>query len=155
EAERGVARFRLTDAAGNLLAEREIEMRLLARDEWGGFASMPGLVAAFVMPNDPAVAGVLKEASAVLGRLGHSTALNGYQSGDPKRAYMLVAAIWSAAASYRLAYAEPPASFEKQGQKIRRPSTMLEQGLATCLDTTLFFAATIEAAGLNSVVLLL
>lgn len=154
EAERGVARFRLTDSTGNLLAEREMDVRLLARDEWGGFVTMPGLIAAFVMPNDPAIARILKEASAILAKHGHASGLDGYQSGDPKRAYMLVAAIWSAVASYRLAYAVPPASFEKQGQKIRRPSAILEQGLGTCLDTTLLFASAIEAAGLNGAVLI-
>ena len=47
-----------------------------------------------------------------------------------------------------ITYAEPPASFGRQGQKIRLPSMVEEQGLATCLDTALFFAAAIEQAGL-------
>jgi len=153
EAERGLACFRLIDAKGDVLAEREEDIRLLARDEWGGFATMASLTAAFVTPNDPAIARILKEAADVLARHGHRTALDGYQSNDPARAYMLTAAIWSAVASYGLTYAEPPKSFERQGQKIRRPATILEQGLATCLDTTLLFAAAIEAAGLNSAVL--
>lgn len=153
EAERGIVRFSLIDADNEVLVGREYDVRLLARDEWGGFLSMPSLIAAFVMPNDPAVAKVLKEASKILGNHGHSTALDGYQSNDPRRAYMLVAAIWSAVGALRLTYAEPPKSFEKQGQKVRRPSTILDYGLATCLDTTLLFTAAVEAVGLNSAVL--
>lgn len=153
EAERGVARFRLTDIDGSVLAEREIDIRLLARDEWGGFTTMPSLIAAFVTPNDAAVARILKEAGKLLGAHGHPTALDGYQTGDSQRAYMLAAAVWSAVAGHRLTYAEPPKSFEKNGQKVRPPSAVLEQGLATCLDTTLLFAAAIEAVGLNPAVL--
>jgi hypothetical protein len=51
-------------------------------------------------------------------------------------------------------YAEPPASFESRGQKIRRPSKVAEEQLATCLDTTLLFAAALEAAGLHPVILM-
>ena len=49
--------------------------------------------------------------------------------------------------------AEPPASFEKEGQKIRGKSCITGEGLATCLDSTVFLAAAFEAAGLNPVAL--
>jgi hypothetical protein len=68
---------------------------------------------------------------------------------------MLGAAIWSAVAARGLTYAEPPKSFEKNGQKVRRPSVILDQGLATCLDTSLLFASAIEAVGLNPFIVLL
>jgi hypothetical protein len=151
EAERSRVTVKLK-AGEELIAEIETEARLLARDEWGGFGSMASLLAAFVMPNDPAVAKILKDAAKVLGDHGHATALDGYQSEDPRRAYMLVASIWSAIAARRLTYAEPPRSFERTGQKVRRPSTVLDQGLATCLDTTLLFASAVEAVGLNPIV---
>jgi hypothetical protein len=51
-------------------------------------------------------------------------------------------------------YAEPPASFEARGQKVRRPTTIAHERLGTCLDTTLLFAAALEAAGLYPVILL-
>ena len=53
-----------------------------------------------------------------------------------------------------LHYAEPPASFEDRGQKIRRPSTIVEERLATCLDTTLLFAGALEGSGLHPVILM-
>jgi hypothetical protein len=56
EAERGVVQLRLLDSADAALAETSQDIRLLARDEWGGFSSMPAITAAFVMPNDPAMA---------------------------------------------------------------------------------------------------
>ncbi|MEZ6041986.1 MAG: DUF3320 domain-containing protein [Planctomycetaceae bacterium] len=139
-------------AADEELARVSFDIRVLARDEWGGFASGPELLAAFVMPNDPAVARLMKKAGDTLGQHGHSTALDGYQSRDLRRAYMLAAAAWSAVAAEKLTYSNPPSSFEKSGQKTRRPSVVLQNGLATCLDSTLLFASLIEGIGLNSVI---
>ena len=128
------------------------KMTLLARNEWGGANNMPELLAAFVMPNDQAVDNLLKEASEVLRKAGEPHALNGYQSKSRKRVYTIVSAIWTALASKRLSYAEPPASFECIGQKMRTPSQIWQKGLATCLDTTTLFAAAIEQVGIYPVV---
>jgi very-short-patch-repair endonuclease len=153
EAERGDITLRLLRGE-ELLDERGFPVRLLARDEWGGVADMAQLLPAFVTPNDPAVASILRTAADRLVAHGHSGALDGYQSGDPARAYMLSAAIYSAIAGMALHYAEPPASFESRGQKIRRPGVIAQERLATCLDTTLLFASAIEAAGLHPVILM-
>ncbi len=124
----------------------------LARNEWGGARYMPELLAAFVAPNDPAVQRLLRDASGILRNASKSGALEGYQSGSPKRSWEIIAGIWAAVVARGLTYAEPPASFETDGQKIWLPSMIETQGLATCLDTTLFFASAIEQAGLNPVV---
>ena len=153
EAERGEITLRLS-SAGDVLDEQRLPVRLLARDEWGGVADMAQLLPAFVMPNDPSVASILRNAAERLAAHGHQGGLDGYQSGSPQRAYLLAAAIYSAIAGMALHYAEPPASFESRGQKIRRPSTISEERLATCLDTTLLFAAALEAAGLYPVLLM-
>ena len=153
EAERGEITLRLF-CRGEIIDERRVAVRLLARDEWGGVADMAQLLPAFVMPNDPGIPPVLRKAAERLASHGHPSGLDGYQSESPQRAYMLAAAIYSAVAGMALHYAEPPASFESRGQKVRRPSTIAEERLATCLDTTLLFAAALEAAGLHPVILL-
>ena len=153
EAERGQISLRLI-AQGRIIDELRIDVRLLARDEWGGVADMAQLLPAFVMPNDPGVASILRSAAERLEKHGQSGALDGYQSNSPQRAYMLTAAIYSAIAGMALHYAEPPASFEKRGQKVRRPGTVAQDRLATCLDTALLFAAALEGAGLFPVILL-
>lgn len=153
EAERGEITLRLS-AGGALLDERRFPVRLLARDEWGGVADMAQLLPAFVMPNDPAVARILRSAADRLAKHGHPSGLDGYQSGDPQRTYMLAAAIYSAVTAMAIHYAEPPASFEDRGQKVRRPATIAEERLGTCLDTTLLIAAALEGAGLYPVILL-
>ena len=152
ETERGTLTLELSDATGRLAAlERPIEF--LARDQWGGLADMDRLLAAYVSPNDAAVAGLLKEASRLLVAAGHDGALEGYQSGDPGRAWMIAGAIWSAATGLGLTYATPPASFDSRGQKIRFPDRVKREGLATCLDTSLLLAAAWEQAGLHPAVI--
>jgi very-short-patch-repair endonuclease len=153
EAERGTITLRLS-CGEEILEEKRTEVRLLARDEWAGVSDMAQLLPAFIMPNDPAIASILRAAADRLAAHGHPSGLDGYQTGDPKRAFMLTAAIYSAIAAMGLHYAEPPASFESRGQKIRRPSIIAEERLATCLDSSLLFAAALEAAGLHSVVLM-
>ena len=153
EAERGEITLRLITGS-EVLEEHRHAVRLLARDEWGGVADMVQVLPAIVMPNDPAVSSLLRKAAERLAVHGHPSRIDGYQSQDPKRAFMLAAAIYSAIASMGLHYAEPPASFESRGQKIRRPGTIAEEVLATCLDTTLLFAAALEAAGLHPIILM-
>ncbi|MEY3458665.1 MAG: hypothetical protein RL215_1822, partial [Planctomycetota bacterium] len=136
------------------LAETTSELRILARQEWGGFPAMAELLAAFVLPNDPALPQLLRSASHALQNNDHPPALDGYQSNDPARAHILTAAVWSAVSTLQLTYANPPASFESSGQKVRFPADVVHSRLATCLDSTLLFAATLEAVGLNPVVVI-
>lgn len=131
------------------LTESVHEIIALARHEWGGSVSTPELLAAFVTPNDPAIAELLREASDKLREAGRSPALDGYQSQSRERVWEMASAIWAAVASRQLIYAEPPASFERAGQKIRLPSEVLNGRLATCLDTAVLFAAALEQVGLH------
>lgn len=87
-------------------------------------------------------------------RHGHAAGLDGYQSGDPRRGLVMAAAVYSSIAEAKLHYAEPPASFEERGQKVRLPSIVARDRLATCLDSALLFAAVLEGCGLNSAILL-
>lgn len=144
----------LTDNSGAVLAQRTHPIELLAHNQWGGLGSMAELLPAFVMPNDPAVDRVLKGASDVLRRAGKGDGIDGYQSGKRERVWELASAIWSSVAGLRISYALPPASFERAGQKVRTPSQILDGRLATCLDTALLFAAALEQASLNPLLIL-
>lgn len=141
-------------SGSEVLAEMRYPVELLARNEWGGAAYMPELLAAFVTPNDPAVDQLMKRTAEVLQRAGKPDGLNGYESRSSRRVWEMVSALWSAIASLRLTYALPPASFETNGQKIRTPGAVLDGGMATCLDTALMFAAALEQMGLNPIVVL-
>jgi very-short-patch-repair endonuclease len=153
EAEHGRITLRFS-SSGTVLAEETIPVRLLARDEWGGVEDMAALLAAFVMPNDAGATKILKEAADILAAHNLPSGMDGYQSSDTKRTHMLIQAVYAAVCRRGLHYAEPPASFERQGQKVRRPQILLGQGLATCLDSALLFASALEAAGLNTTLVL-
>jgi very-short-patch-repair endonuclease len=129
-------------------------IELLARAEWGGSGTMAELLPAFVMPNDPAVDKLLKASSDVLRRAGKPDGIDGYESGSRTRVWQLVSAMWSAVAGAEISYALPPASFETEGQKVRTPASILEGRVATCLDTALLFAALMEQAGLNPLLIM-
>lgn len=147
----GTVSLRL-EAGGRELAVTHHPVELLARNQWGGVAGMAELLPAFVMPNDPAVDRILKAASEVLRRAGRKDQIDGYETKSRSRVWELASAIWSAIAGLRLSYALPPASFERNGQKVRTPSAILDGQVATCLDTALLFAAAFEQAGLNPLV---
>ena len=66
----------------------------------------------------------------------------------------IASAIYAAVCNLGIFYAVPPASFERDGQKIRLPGQILANGTATCLDTTMLFASALEQAGLNPIVAL-
>ncbi|WP_372603310.1 DUF4011 domain-containing protein, partial [Actibacterium sp.] len=138
---------------GDVLFEESRPIEMLARDEWGGVGEMAQLLAAFVSPNHAVIAAILKDAGRLLEQAGQNGSIDGYQSKDPGRVWMLAGAIWSAVTGLGLTYAVPPASFELRGQKVRDPGRIRSEGLATCLDSSLLLAASFEAAGLNPVVL--
>ena len=150
---RGTATFRLKKD-GNILAELLKPVELLAYNEWGGAGYMPELLAAFSMPNDPAVDKILRDAGQILRRAGRRDQIEGYQSRSRERVWEIVSAIYSAIANLGLTYAAPPASFERDGQKIRLPSQIIDGRVATCLDTAMLFTSAFEQAGLNPIVAL-
>lgn len=136
------------------LALQEIKepINLLARNEWCGLNSLPEILAAFILPNEPIVMTVLDRASDILGKATGRSALNGYQDKSKKRVWEQVAAIYKALAERGIRYINAPASFERSGQKVRYPSDVLSQRFANCLDISLLFAACCEQAGLRPLV---
>ncbi|MCB1996399.1 MAG: DUF3320 domain-containing protein [Burkholderiaceae bacterium] len=156
EAEKSTVAFRLTrrEQPEVVLCMLEVVVELLPRNHWAGIGQMPEMAAAFVQPNDPAVEHILKAAAGVLQRAGKSGAIDGYKHGA-KRAWELASAVWGAVVAMRLDYSLPPASFEHTGQKVRGPSQVAESGLATCMDLALLFAACLEQAHLNPLIVFL
>lgn len=152
EASRATVSF-VARAGEQELARSTHDIRVLARNEWGGLSGIPDILAAFVLPNDPAIARILRSASDILRGAGQSPSLEGYQ-GDKVRVWAQAQAIWCAICGLDIAYINPPASFVDHGQRIRLPSQVVEERLATCLDTTVLFAACLEAVGLRPLIVL-
>jgi hypothetical protein len=139
---------------GPVLTTLTRNLRVLAHNEWGGSEGIPDILAAFVEPNDPAVAKLLRLTSDKLRTAGKPDGLEGYQAPNKQRVWDQVEALWRAVCSLDIRYVNPPPSFETVGQRVRPPRQILEERLGTCLDLTILFAACIEAIGLRPVIVL-
>jgi hypothetical protein len=142
------------DAAPSVVGSTTENISLLANNEWCGLVSLPEILAAFVLPNDPAVMPLLARASEILRANTTRTTLNGYQDKNREHAWSQIAAIYKAVAELGLRYISPAASFENTGQKVRFPSDIVGQRFGTCLDLTLLFAACCEQTGLHPLILM-
>ena len=152
EQQPGGIRVVLRDAAGKVLVEAREDVNVLAANQWK--ASPPQLalemLAAYVQPNSPAIASLMTLVSDRLQALTGRSAIDGYQSENPERVDAIAQAVFEAMQARDIRYAEPPASWGLDGQKVRTPTEVLEGRLGTCLDTTLTMAAALEEAGINS-----
>ena len=153
DALRGTVRITVAQN-GTVIQEKLHSVEALAYNEWGGAKFMPELLAAFVTPNDPVIDRILHDASLVLRQAGKLDHIDGYKSNSRKRIWELTSAIYTAIANLGITYSLPPASFERNGQKIRLPNQIIDNPVATCLDTSLLFASALEQAGLNPIIAL-
>ncbi|MFG6146825.1 DUF3320 domain-containing protein [Halobacillus sp. B23F22_1] len=132
--------------------EKDLPVDILSFDCWPGSNIIPEIISSFVTPNRPFVMEIVKQASKILQQNIGINAMDGYQSGDPNRVIAQLSAIYSAIQAQEITYANPPASFESEGQKIRFPDMIKEHKLATCLDLTLLYAACAEAIGIHPII---
>jgi len=139
----------------NMAFKCEYPFYLMAFDQWTGVSVLPELLAAFVTPNHPLLSRVSVKASEFLNQWTGIADLDEYQTQNPNRVRMQVAAIYEALRSEALIYCTPPASFEKYGQRIRLVDKVLTEKLGTCLDLTLLFASCLEANGIRPLLVLL
>ncbi|MCS6290683.1 MAG: DUF4011 domain-containing protein [Nitrospira sp.] len=153
EAERGRVIIRVS-SAGVELARTDHPVDVLAYDQWAGARALPELLAAFSLPNNPAVDRMIFQAGELLAKAGGGRSMNGYQSKNREDVWAQISALYSAIGASGLHYSEPPASFTNDGQKIRTPDRVFSGGIATCMDLAMLLASCLEQAGLNPVVLI-
>ncbi|MBQ8967458.1 DUF3320 domain-containing protein [Ruminococcus sp.] len=141
-------------AEGETVIGRELrDLELLAYDQWTGVNFMPETAAAFITPNHPAVQGVLSKASLFLQKWCGDPAFTGYQTKNPNIVKQQMGAVYAALQQENIAYTVPPASFE-EAQRIRLPDSVLEGKCGTCIDLAVLYCACLEAAGLNSLLVI-
>ena len=144
----------LSAEAGGARARKSLPIDLLPYDQWPGIGLYPELLAAFCTPNHPAVAELLQAARRSLGQISGQDGIDGYQSGSRQRAAQIAEACFNAACAAGIGYINPPASFDRDGQRVRLVDRVLRERLASCLDLSLLFASLWEQAGLHPLVLL-
>jgi very-short-patch-repair endonuclease len=136
------------------ISEQAYPVDVYAYDEWTGLRTLPDILAAFVTPNLSVVEQLLSNTAHLLGKRTESSALDGYQANSKKRVYAILDAVFDSIREQSIRYSNPPASFEKTGQRVRFGTQIMQSKLATCLDLTLLFASVIEQAGLNAIILM-
>lgn len=132
-----------------ILLKENYMVDILAYDQWNGIGTLPEMLAAFVTPNHPELSKIIKSASEILNRWTGDPSFDAYQSLSPDRVKKQMAAIYEAIAELEIVYCTPPASFEREGQRIRMCDTIFSQKLATCIDMAILYASCLEAVGLN------
>lgn len=153
EATRGTVSL-IARSEGEIVGEFTQDIRILAPNEWGGTAGIPDILAAFVQPNDPAVARIVHDASDLLRANGKADSFEGYQGSSKSRVWEQAQAIWNAVCGMDLRYINPPPSFVGGGQRIRTARQIGEERLATCLDLAVLFCSCLEATGLRPLIVL-
>ncbi len=149
----GLVIVEIVDAdTGLTIARAEQSIELLAPNEYRHEPEFAEVFAAFVLPSDPFVAEILKEARILLEKRTGSSSTEGYQSG-PERVLQIAHAIYDAMSSFKYAYSNPQGYFEK-AQKIRTPSQIKVENCGTCLDTAVLMAACFAQVGIEPVLFL-
>lgn len=120
-------------------------------DQWTG---IPETLASFMTPNHPDIAQVVVRAARYLGEWTGSSAFDGYQSGDPRRARLQAAAIFRAIQEFGIVYVGAPPSFSR-AQRVRMPDAVLSQRMATCLDFSVLYCTCLEAVDLRPLLVLI
>lgn len=154
EAERATLSWRLTTGE-EVLAEGTSPIEVLAYNQWPGLRASPALLATFVTPNHPVISKILLRVRDRLQKQSGNNAFNAYQERSPARVVAMVRALYESLQTFGISYAEPPASFEREGQKIRLADTVLAEQLATCIDITLLVASCLEQMRLAPILVLI
>ena len=80
---------------------------------------------AFVVPNHPVLTGVLSRASSILKEWSGNSSLDAYQSCNPNRVKLQLAALYEAIKEQHIAYCHAPSSFGDAGQRVRLSDNVL------------------------------
>ena len=151
---------------GNLQISETYPLEVLAYNEWYYHPAAQGITACFVQPNAESVEHIVSLVRDRLQKEYRDTALDGYQSGEPKKIVRMLEALYlTLQKDLQLTYINPPPSFEKPeflpdgtntlSQKVFFPEQILKHRRGTCLDLALLCAACVERMGLNPLVFLI
>lgn len=142
-----------TDEGETILGREVKKLELLAFDTWTGVNFMPEMAAAFITPNHPAVKEVLSRAENIMAEQGGEAGFTGYQTRNPHIVRQQVNAIYKALAQENITCVPAAESFDKPC-KIILPENVISGRSGSCLDIALLFCSCLEAAGLNSLLVM-
>lgn len=131
------------------IGELRRNIEILACDQWCGYTIMPELLSAYVTPNHPVVKEILEDAARLMEKWGQNPSLGGYEGRKTRLAKMQMKAIYTALQSKEIIYNVIPPHYEPRGQRLRLAPDVIEYKQGNCIDMSLLYAACLEAANLN------
>lgn len=137
-----------------LVGSSVLELEVLAYNEWNGLHSPPEILATFVTPNHPEIGKIHHDAGLILARLSPGSTLSGYAVPDRNLVFQITAALYIAIQNRSIVFSHAPVSFVERGQQIRLPERIMEARIGNCLDLACLFAASLELAGLNPLIII-
>ena len=144
----GHLRFRISTPQAALF-DFAMPVNLDAYDYWCGLSVEPKVLTSFVFPRHPALSPILNRASAFLEKWTCKATFDEYQTRDPNRAKMQMAAVYEALAELNVINSVSSVDYTKSGEKVRFPDAVLTSKMATELDMALLLASLWEAIGMH------
>ncbi|MEQ1503145.1 MAG: DUF4011 domain-containing protein, partial [Myxococcota bacterium] len=120
------------------IARGDAVVDVLPFDEWPGDRAPPGVLAAFVLPDDPVVATLVRRID------GRAT--------EPGRPSARIEALCDSIRALGIRATEPPASFEQRGLRLRLPDAILRDQKANRVELGLLIASCLERMGIPPLV---
>lgn len=113
------------------------------------------MLSCFVTPNIKEINEVVRHATDILSDMRKKpSAFIGYQANDIDSVREEMMAVYNALRDIKINYANPPASFNLF-QSVRLPKVVLTEGVGTCLDLAILYAACLENIGLNPILIVI
>ena len=134
---------------------QQYPISILTFSEWTGTKIEPALTAALSPPITLPSIPIIKRASEILKEWTNNNALMATNQRILTKCEKMAGALFESIMELHITYSNPPASFEKEGQRIRLSDEVLSTKLGTCLDTTILYAPCLEAIGLYPLVVLI
>jgi DNA polymerase III delta prime subunit len=146
------------DSRNRSISKKSQPVEITAFNQWTGD---PELLASFITPNSPAVPAIITKAEEKLRTLvansdndiksvfSTTRGFLGYRE-DEQYAVLEAEALYLTLLELNISYRLPPASFFT-AQRIRIFNMVIQEKTGTCLDTSCFYAALLEAVGLYPV----
>lgn len=141
------------EGRGTPLVAEEYPVTLYPFHSWTGSGEYPELLAAYITPGRPPLAGIISRAGELLRTWTGDGTLDGYHSHDQQRVLRQISALYIAVRDHGMQYVHSPENLGDVPVQVRFAEESLEGHVAGCVDLTLLFCSLLEAVHLHPVIL--
>lgn len=140
-------------AEEKVLCTAEAEVTYYPFQYWTGAGEYPELLASFLTPDRPALAGVISRAGELLRTWTGDGTMDGYQSGNQDRVIRQVSALYVAVRDHGIRYIHSEPGLGEVPQPVQFAEVTLLEHAGSCLDLVILFASLLEAIHLHPFIL--